>query len=193
MKGKVIVSAAIMGIVFVLLTTVGLAGPGGVTDSDAAKELAAVRQSTKGYHDVDAAELDGYLSTEECVAVPGVGGMGIHYVNFDLVDTSVDLLTPEVLLYAPRRNGVKLVGVEYLQIALVQTAEGAVVPWFGDELPEPPDAWATEPPVLFGRTFHGPMPGHDPGMPWHYDLHVWLWQANPLGTFEEFNPNVSCS
>lgn len=24
-------------------------------------------------------------------------------------------------------------------------------------------------------------------------LHVWLWQANPLGVFAPYNPNVSCS
>ena len=29
-------------------------------------------------------------------------------------------------------------------------------------------------------------------MPPHYDLHVWVWQANPAGIFAPFNPNVSC-
>ncbi len=36
------------------------------------------------------------------------------------------------------------------------------------------------------------MEGHDPQMPRHYDLHVWLWQANPAGIFAPFNPNVRC-
>jgi hypothetical protein len=46
--------------------------------------------------------------------------------------------------------------------------------------------------VLFGRPFDGPMLGHEPGMPPHYDLHVWVWQANPEGIFAPFNPNVTC-
>jgi len=36
------------------------------------------------------------------------------------------------------------------------------------------------------------MPGHHPGMPVHYDLHVWLWQDNPMGMFALFNPTVTC-
>jgi len=36
------------------------------------------------------------------------------------------------------------------------------------------------------------MLGHSEGMPIHYDLHVWAWQANPAGTFAEWNPNVHC-
>ena len=35
----------------------------------------------------------------------------------------------------------------------------------------------------FGRGFDGPMEGHEPGMPVHYDLHAWVWKRNPGGTF----------
>jgi hypothetical protein len=38
----------------------------------------------------------------------------------------------------------------------------------------------------------GPMGQHEPGQPPHYDLHVWIWQANPSGMFAVFNPNVKC-
>ena len=41
-------------------------------------------------------------------------------------------------------------------------------------------------------TFDGPMPGHNPSMPWHFDLHAWLWAENPAGTFAMFNPTLSC-
>jgi hypothetical protein len=34
------------------------------------------------------------------------------------------------------------------------------------------------------------MPGHGPNEPEHYDLHAWVWHANPDGVFAEFNPNV---
>lgn len=43
-----------------------------------------------------------------------------------------------------------------------------------------------------GVPFEGPMPGHGPGMPVHYDLHAWIWKANPEGTFTTWNPNVTC-
>ena len=31
--------------------------------------------------------------------------------------------------------------------------------------------------------FDSPMLGHEPGMPVHYDLHVWLYRHNPAGLF----------
>ena len=40
--------------------------------------------------------------------------------------------------------------------------------------------------------FDGPMEGHSPVMPRHYDLHVWVWHHNPSGMFSMWNPNVSC-
>jgi len=52
--------------------------------------------------------------------------------------------------------------------------------------------WFNPAPTIFGQMMNGPMPGHEPGMPWHYDFHVWLWQANPNGIFEEYNPNIRC-
>ena len=37
--------------------------------------------------------------------------------------------------------------------------------------------------------FDGPMLGHEPGMPIHYDLHAWLWKQNPSGMFARWNPD----
>ena len=45
-------------------------------------------------------------------------------------------------------------------------------------------------PSLFGVPFDGPMLGHEPGMPIHYDLHAWLWKKNPKGKFARWNPTV---
>ena len=47
-------------------------------------------------------------------------------------------------------------------------------------------------PTLFGVPFDGPMLGHTPEMPIHYDLHVWLYRHNPAGTFAMWNPRVRC-
>jgi hypothetical protein len=47
-------------------------------------------------------------------------------------------------------------------------------------------------PELFGLPFDGPMLGHNPHMPIHYDLHVWLFRHNPAWTFAMWNPRVRC-
>jgi len=151
----------------------------GVTDPAVLQELAKVRQATAKYQDVNAALADGFISTVECTAEEGLGGMGIHFLNIDrIMDPAVNFLEPEILLYVETEGRMKLIGVEYF-VAL--GPPGAPVPD-----PAPPA------PVLFGVPFDGPMPGHDADMPPHYDLHVWVWQANPAGTFAMFNPNISC-
>jgi hypothetical protein len=164
----------------------------------------AVKAATAGYHSYDQALKDGYsIAGEPCVAEPGLGAMGIHAVNRTLtMDPAIDPLRPELLLYVPHQNGkLKLVGVEYFQVALANTASGPA-PWFGvpndptdpnrDPNAPPPDGFFSSAPSVLGQTFDGPMPGHNPFMPWHYDLHVWLWADNPSGLFAPFNPALSC-
>lgn len=111
----------------------------------------------------------------DCVAAPGLGTMGIHYARPSLLGGGLDARQPELLLYVPSDDGLRLVGVEYFKIDADQNLTT------DDDRPS-----------LFGQPFDGPMEGHQPGMPRHYDLHVWLWQANPAGMFAQFNPNVSC-
>ena len=58
-----------------------------------------------------------------------------------------------------------------------------------------PEADPMQPPVLFGQPFDGPMEGHEPVLPStlnHYDLHAWLWKANPNGLFSATNSSVKC-
>jgi hypothetical protein len=170
-------------IIIVLALVATLAGVAyaatGMTDPRVLRDLTKVRQATAKYHDVNVAIADGYIPTEACDAIPGVGGMGFHYVKPALMmDSVVDLITPEILMYASAGEGLRLVGVEYF---VGVGAPDAPVPD-----PAPPA------PILFGRAFDGPMPGHIPGMPPHYDLHVWIWQPNPDGIFAEWNPSVTC-
>lgn len=134
-------------------------------------------EATKRYRDVDAAVAAGYLPTEECAALPGVGGMGYHYVNPTFAsDAKVDPVTPEILLYAKDRKGqLFLAGVEY----------------FVADADQDPSTDADRP-TLFGHGFDGPMPGHDPGMPMHYDLHTWVYLDNPSGELAAWNPRVTC-
>jgi hypothetical protein len=131
---------------------------------------------------------DGYTIEGEPCVQEAAGAMGIDAVNATLAgDLTIDPLRPEVLLYLPDPNGnLKLVGVEYFAVALTPTG-----PWFGSE--PPASGFVNPAPSVFGQTFDGPMPGHNPSMPWHYDLHVWLWADNPSGLFAPFSPALSCS
>jgi hypothetical protein len=157
------------------LCILGIAGtaaasPDSTLSPEARRQLAQVRRATAKYHQIDQAIADGYLPTEVCVELPGVGGMGHHFVNPALMeDGRVDPLRPEVLLYAELGGRLHLVAVEYLV--------------FDTGQPKP---------YLFGQPFDGPMPGHEPGMPVHYDLHAWLWHANPEGLFAQYNPLIHC-
>jgi hypothetical protein len=93
-----------------------------------------------------------------------------------VADAVVDPTLPEALLYAPGRSGEpRLVAVEYIK----DDADG--------------DAGTDEDrPSLFGEPFDGPMEGHEPGQPVHYDVHAWVWLANPEGDVAPFNPRVRC-
>jgi len=151
----------------------------GTTDPQVLQDLAAVRQATVKYHDVDAALADGFIRTPHCIEEAGLGGMGIHFINpARIMNPAINLLEPEILLYLETNGTMKLIGVEYM---FPIGRPDAPVP-----NPAPPA------PMLFGRVFDGPMLGHEPGMPPHYDFHVWVWEANPAGIFTPFNPNVSC-
>jgi hypothetical protein len=103
--------------------------------------------------------------------------MGIHYVNAELMKPGPLVpAKPPILLYAPvAGGGVELIGAEYFKPDADQD-----VATDGDR------------PSVFGRAFDGPMQGHAPGMPIHYDLHVWLWKHNPSGPFAPWNPDVKC-
>lgn len=154
-----------------ILTSSALA----TADTTVDQQLAAVRAATAKYHDVSVAIADGYLPTDECAELPGVGGMGYHYVNPALFGMALDPLRPAILLYVPTDDGIRLGGVEYAWIDADQDL-----------------ATADDRPSLFGVPFDGPMPGHFPGMPVHYDLHVWIWDHNLSGTFAQWNPGVTC-
>ena len=161
-----------------------------------ASEVAEVRQATARFHDIDEAYAAGYTtSNEPCVASPA-GAMGVHAPNLPLIgDPALIPTQPELLIYLPKKNGeLQLVAVEYLKVALVRNiATGAVAPWFGHEPWDPAMYQLVGPaPQLFGQTFQGPMPGHTPTMPWHYDLHAWIWAPNPNGMFAEWNPALTC-
>lgn len=185
MKSLILTS---VGVAVLLIAAISVAPLAAASNhgSDANKLLAQVRQATAQYHNPANAIADGYVATDECVPQ-----MGYHYVNPSLLeDLEVNELQPEAVLYAPTPNGLKLVGVEYVIVALANTPEGPM-PWF-EETPPSLGFFNSAPELFDGQTLEGPMPGHEPGMPWHYDLHTWVWEHNPDGMFSTFNPRVSC-
>jgi hypothetical protein len=148
-------------------------------------ELQKVRAALDKYQDPYVAVRDGYLSTVGCVHYPQAGGtgrvpyppgaMGVHFLNLALIGPVPDPMRPPILIYEPSGNTLKLVAAEWL----IPLATGI-----------------KERPSLFGQPFDGPMMGHEPLMPaglHHYDLHVWLWKANPAGLFSPTNPSVTCT
>ncbi|MHB0923202.1 MAG: hypothetical protein ACYC3H_04485 [Bellilinea sp.] len=178
--GTLLITSLLLAVLVLSVVSVNaFAATGGVTEAEVQQDLVSLRKATVRYLDVNNALADGFVPVSECILnSDGSAGMGIHYMHIGrVVDPSINLLEPELLLYAPTQNGVRLVGVEYFQA-------------IGPANFIPPDA--PPPPMLFGREFDGPMFGHEEVMPSHYDFHVWLWVANPNGIFADFNPNVKC-
>jgi hypothetical protein len=134
-----------------------------------------VRNATKQFADVNAATAAGYQPFLGCVTGQDHGAMGNHYVNGALVgDGQLDASRPEVLIYEPSGKGLQLVGVEFVVIA---------------------DTWLashTSPPVLEGQSFQFIASPNRYGLPAHFELHVWAWRDNPLGSFVDWNDKVSC-
>lgn len=165
--GTLVFSSLLMMAVFAVnFTTAEAHDDEGDCDRHCRKALASARAATAKYHDINEAVADGFVPVSPCVAVPGLGAMGIHYVNFARAgNPNLNAAEPETLLYLPDENGdLRLVGLEYVR--------------FGP--PTPPA------PTLFGQEFH-----YDSNLG-AYTLHVWAWRNNPSGMFAPFNPKLGC-
>ena len=104
--------------------------------------------------------------------------MGYHYLQPGLTgDTVVDPTMPEILVYVPTKNG---------------DLELGAVEWFVADHEQDLGTDADRPTLFDRLPFDGPMPGRDPGMPVHNDLHVGLYDYNPAGQLAPFNPKVTC-
>ena len=133
-----------------------------------------VHKLTARFNSIDQATKAGYVPFYICAEQPGVGTMGQHYVNFGLVgNPAIDPLQPEALVYEPRADGtLKLVALEWVRVG-----------------PETPSAVPT---VLGKDLFYRTAPNRYGIEPGFYERHYWLYKANPLGAFEDWNPTVSC-
>ena len=150
----------------VFALAIGLLAAPAVQASNGTDEsaLAGVRQATDAYHDLGAATRANYLPLLNCFDLPGVGGMGQHYVDTTRLDAIIEPNRPEALVYEVDGSRLQLVAVEW------------IVPW---------SAWVPlTPPSLFGQSFTSVTSLH------LWALHAWIWRPNPLGIFANYNPNV---
>lgn len=142
--------------------------PAAHQDRVRALTLLKVKAFTSPFHSTVLASRAGYAEASPCVAAPGLGGMGFHWVNEGLVDPEFEPLRPEAVLYAPDARGrLRLVAVEYVVLDVGQPA-----------------------PTFAGHPFDvggAPIPAP------HWTLHVWVHKENPSGIFAPFNPRVVCS
>jgi hypothetical protein len=184
-------------------TTIAPAGDDSYGPRQGEPTLDQMRAATARFRNVDVALAEGYVRdpTDTChVAADmgqpaSLGGMGIHFFRPDLLGitappnprvngsgTHTDFTRPAILIYEPRADGtLELVAVENLvfQAAWRQAGQGERPtvhgrPW--DRMQDDPATPADE--------AHGFEP--------HFDQHVWLWRDNPRGTYEPFNPTVTC-
>lgn len=143
-----------------------------ITRAASKDDIAEVRDATAQFHRTPAARAAGYdlvIGFDGCFQNYGVGGMGYRYINTNLLDTTVDLLHPEAIIYAPNLNGsIQLGAVGYMVPAAMWDAEN------------------TSPPQVLGQSFH-----LDERLNM-YVLHAWIWMNNPAGIFADWNPDVFC-
>ena len=160
----------------------------------AASLTASARSSTAKYRSLTVAKKAGYSISADtagitCIAEPGMGAMGVHYVKRDLVkNPAIDAKEPEALVYAPDGHGeLHLAALEYVVI------QGD---WNAQQIPPASLSVRTHesitPPMLFGHEFNFTDAPNRYGLPPFYSLHVWLWKDNPAGILETWNPSVQC-
>jgi hypothetical protein len=155
------------------------AGKGG----NHADQIAAARAATDTFHNIANAEQAGYGLLPDAAGITciaddsmGMGAMGVHWANVDLVGKpSLHIRHPEALVYRPTADGtLQLAALEYVVIKADWELHHSGVPH------------------LYGQKFNFTDAGNRFGLPPYYSLHVWLWYPNPAGMFQMFNPNVHC-
>lgn len=162
----------VAAIAIVLLATPSPANAG-------AADLSTARAATARFHQIETATSAGYGEFRDAAGIACIdnpaGVMGVHFVNGALVgDGVITAATPEALVYQPLANGkMRLVAVEYIVFYSM---------WAGASKPS-----------LFGQEFTLIGSTNRYGIPAFYELHAWIWQNNPSGTFKDWNPSRSCA
>jgi hypothetical protein len=139
-----------------------------------------VRKATAQFKDINVALTAGFAQATPCVSGPDFGAMGVHFVlGSRIAAGTLNGSQPEALIYEPLPNGAfRLVGVEFIILASV---------WQGQIAPG-----STATPTLEGHLMNFVDAPNRYGLPAFYELHVWAWEQNPVGSFADWNTQVSC-
>ncbi len=137
-----------------------------------------VRAATARFRDINVALNEGFAQATPCVSGPDFGAMGVHFILSARISGGVlSSDQPEALIYEPMANGaLRLVGVEFIVLDQV---------W--QKLH--PNAG---PPTLDGHLLNFVNTPNRYGLPAFWEMHVWAWEHNPVGSFADWNTAVSC-
>ena len=137
----------------------------GSPDADPAqRELDALRDAIDAFESFEAAMAAGYTVR----ATDHWTGMGIHYLNPDLLDETFEHEKPEILMYVEQNDGsMQFVGVEYAVPVDLDNPAPAPEGFTGSA-----DAWAINEQFSL------------------WTLHAWVGLDNPNGVFAPRNPRV---
>jgi len=133
----------------------------------------------------------GWRNATACVSGENQGAMGIQLVFNPspvpgepppkLTDSLLDPFDPEALIYEPAGNGMfRLVGVEFIELA---------EHWAGRVKK---DSTLPTTPRVDGHLMNYVGAPNRFGLPAFYELHVWAFEDNPVGTFADWNTLVNC-
>jgi hypothetical protein len=138
-----------------------------------------VHKATAQFRDINAALAAGFAQATPCVSGPDFGAMGVHFVLGSRITAgTLNATEPEALIYEPLPNGAfRLVGVEFIILASVWQSQN-------------PGSTAT--PALDGHLMNFVDAPNRYGLPAFYELHVWAWEQNPVGSFADWNTHVTC-
>ena len=142
--------------------------------------VSKVRKATAQFKDINAALAAGFAQATPCVSGPDFGAMGVHFVLGSRITAgTLNATEPEALIYEPQPNGsFRLVGVEFIILASV----------WQSQIPQ----GSTATPVLEGHLMNYVSFPNRYGLPAFYEMHVWAWEQNPVGSFADWNTQVSC-
>jgi len=151
----------------------------GAPSSDLSPLIDKVRNATAQYKNINVALHEGFAQATPCVSGPDFGAMGVHFVLSERIANGVlSADQPEALIYEPMAGGaLRLVGVEFIVLASVWQSQH---PTGG-------------PPALDGHLLNFVDAPNRYGLPAFYEIHVWAWEQNPVGSFADWNTQVSCN
>ena len=148
------------------------------TTSSSEPLIDKVRAATARYRNINVALAEGFVQGTPCVSGPDFGAMGVHFVLPARIGAgTLNAQEPEALIYEPLQGGgLRLVGVEFIVLAATWASQH-------------PDG---TPPSLDGHLLNLVAAPNRFGLPAFYELHVWGWEENPVGSFADWNTQVTC-